>query len=99
MIADAKKHGGQVVLGGAPIDGMGGYFLQPTIIKNMSREMLTTREETFAPVVGYVLPSCHCLQPLTTTSLYKFDTEEEAIRMANNCEVGLGGFIITESIP
>ena len=56
-VADAKKHGGQVVLGGAPMDGMGGYFLQPTIIKNMSREMLTTREETFAPVVGYVLHS------------------------------------------
>lgn len=37
------------------MDGMGGYFLQPTIIKNISREMLTTREETFAPVVGYVL--------------------------------------------
>lgn len=55
-VADAKKHGGQVVLGGAPMDGMGGYFLQPTVIKNMSQKMLTTREETFAPVVGYVLP-------------------------------------------
>jgi succinate-semialdehyde dehydrogenase/glutarate-semialdehyde dehydrogenase len=61
----------------------GGYFLQPTIIKNMSREMLTSREETFAPVFG----------------LYKFDTEEEAIKMANDCDVGLGSFIITESIP
>lgn len=79
---DAKKHGGQVTLGGAPIDDMGGYFLQPTIIKNMSSGMLTTREETFAPVVG----------------LYKFATEEEAIRMANDCEVGLGAFIVTESI-
>jgi succinate-semialdehyde dehydrogenase/glutarate-semialdehyde dehydrogenase len=79
---DAKKHGGQVVLGGAPIEGSG-YFLQPTVIKNMSREMLTTREETFAPVVG----------------LYRFDTEEEAIELANDCEVGLGGFICTESIP
>ncbi|KAE8445568.1 hypothetical protein EG329_013332 [Mollisiaceae sp. DMI_Dod_QoI] len=82
-INDAKKHGGQVILGGAPMDGMGGYFLQPTIIKNMNSEMLTTREETFAPVVG----------------LYRFETEEEAIDMANDCDVGLGGFIITESIP
>ncbi len=65
------------------MDGMGGYFLQPTIIKNMNSEMLTTREETFAPVVG----------------LYRFETEEEAIDMANDCDVGLGGFIITESIP
>ena len=65
------------------MDGMGGYFLQPTIIKNMSSQMLTTREETFAPVVG----------------LYEFDTEDEAIKMANDCEVGLGAFIVTESIP
>ena len=60
-----------------------GYFLQPTIIKNMSKEMITTREETFAPVVG----------------LYEFITEEEVIGMANDCDVGLGSFIITESIP
>ena len=64
------------------MDGMGGYFLQPTIIKNMNSSMLTTREETFAPVVG----------------LYEFDTEEDAIRMANDCEVGLGAFIVTEII-
>ena len=49
----------------------------------MNREMITTREETFAPVIG----------------LYEFSTEEEAIDMANDCEVGLGSFIITESIP
>jgi len=64
------------------MDGTG-FFLQPTVIKDMSKEMLTTREETFAPVVG----------------LYKFDTEEEVIKLANDCEVGLGGFICTESIP
>ena len=45
--------------------------------------MITTREETFAPVVG----------------LYEFGTEEEVIGMANDCDVGLGSFIITESIP
>ena len=45
--------------------------------------MLTTREETFAPMVG----------------LYSFDTEEEAIEMANDCDVGLGSFIVTENIP
>ncbi len=81
---DAKKHGGQVILGGAPLEGIDrGYFLQPTIITGMTRDMLMTREETFAPVVG----------------LYKFETEEEAIAMANDCDVGLGGFICTESIP
>lgn len=65
------------------MEGHKGYFLQPTVITHMNREMLTTREETFAPVVG----------------LYEFDTEEQAIEMANDCEVGLGSFIITESTP
>ncbi|KIW31059.1 uncharacterized protein PV07_02742 [Cladophialophora immunda] len=82
-INDAKKHGGQVILGGEPLKDFKGYFLQPTIIKGMNREMITTREETFAPVVG----------------LYEFDTEEEVIKMANDCNVGLGSFIVTENIP
>lgn len=80
---DAKKHGGQVILGGGPLKDFPGYFLQPTVITHMNREMLTTREETFAPMVG----------------LYEFETEEDAIEMANDCDVGLGSFIVTESIP
>ncbi|KIW86842.1 uncharacterized protein Z519_12628 [Cladophialophora bantiana CBS 173.52] len=79
----AKKHGGQVILGGEPMKDFKGYFLQPTIIKGMNREMITTREETFAPVVG----------------LYEFETEEDVIKMANDCNVGLGSFICTENIP
>ncbi|KAK0101822.1 hypothetical protein ONS95_006972 [Cadophora gregata] len=71
-----------LILGSAPVEGAKGYFIQPTIITNKSKEMLTTREETFAPVVG----------------LYKFDTEEEANSIANDCDVGLGAFVITENI-
>lgn len=82
-INDAKKHGGQVIHGGGPMEGVGkGYFFQPTVITNMNTDMLTTREETFAPVVG----------------LYKFETEEEAIELANDCDVGLGSFVQTENI-
>ena len=49
----------------------------------MSKEAITTRDETFAPVLA----------------LYKFKTEEEVIDLANDCDVGLGSFIITESTP
>lgn len=84
MSADAKKHGAEVILGGSSYKGEHkGYFLEPTIISGMSKEMITTREETFAPVVA----------------LYKFKTEEEVIDLANDCEVGLGSFVITESMP
>lgn len=48
----------------------------------MKREMITTTEETFAPVV----------------CLYKFLSEEEGVEMANDCDVGLGSFICTSSI-
>lgn len=76
-----------MILGGSPYQNdaktLKGYFFQPTVITNMSPEMLTSREETFAPVVG----------------LYRFKTEEEVLERANDCEVGLGSFIITENIP
>lgn len=71
-----------MVLGGAAASGLKGYFMQPTIIKNMSQEAILTREEVFAPVVG----------------LYCFDTEQEVIQLANDCDVGLGSFIMTENI-
>jgi hypothetical protein len=48
----------------------------------MAHESLTTREEVFAPVVA----------------LYCFKTEEEVLERANDCEVGLGSFIVTESM-
>ncbi|KAJ3540016.1 hypothetical protein NM208_g5246 [Fusarium decemcellulare] len=80
-IQDAKAHGGQVILGGAPLAGYNGYFIQPTVITDMTPQMLTTREETFAPVVG----------------LYRFDTVNEVIALTNDCEVGLGSFICTSS--
>ena len=56
--------------------------MQPTVLSNMAKESLTTREEVFAPVVA----------------LYRFKTEEEVVEIANDCDVGLGGFIITENI-
>lgn len=49
----------------------------------MSTEALTTREEVFAPVVA----------------LYPFKTEEEVLAKANDCDVGLGSYVITESMP
>ncbi|KAM0716639.1 hypothetical protein Q7P37_008084 [Cladosporium fusiforme] len=84
-IEDAKSHGASVLLGGATFQpgNLPGHFLQPTVLTNMTDDSLTTREEVFGPVVA----------------LYRFGTEEEVITRANDCEVGLGAFIITENIP
>jgi acyl-CoA reductase-like NAD-dependent aldehyde dehydrogenase len=71
QVEDARKHGGQIVLGGGKVPGKTGYFFEPTIIVGAKKEMLITQEETFAPVLA----------------LYSFDTEEEAVEAANNTSV------------
>jgi len=48
-IADAKSHGGEVILGGARHE-LGQTFFQPTIITGVTTEMMVTSEETFGPV-------------------------------------------------
>ncbi|KAH0836038.1 Glutarate-semialdehyde dehydrogenase DavD [Fonsecaea pedrosoi] len=81
-IKSAVELGGQIALGGGPLESKSGYFIQPTVIKNMSHSSITWKEETFAPVLG----------------VFKFETEEEGIALANDCDVGLGSFICTSSI-
>jgi succinate-semialdehyde dehydrogenase/glutarate-semialdehyde dehydrogenase len=76
QVEDAKKHGGQVILGGGKVIGKSGYFFEPTIILGAKKEMLITSEETFAPVLA----------------LYSFDTEEEAVTAANNTSVSISAF-------
>jgi succinate-semialdehyde dehydrogenase / glutarate-semialdehyde dehydrogenase len=49
----------------------------------MPQGTITSTEETFAPVVP----------------LYKFETEEEVLKLANSVDVGLGSFIMTENMP
>lgn len=82
QVEDAKKHGGQIVLGGGKVIGKSGYFFEPTIILGANKEMLITEEETFAPVLA----------------LYSFDTEEEAVEAANNTSMGLASYYFTKNI-
>ncbi|KAF2096973.1 succinate-semialdehyde dehydrogenase [Rhizodiscina lignyota] len=81
-INDAKKGGAKVILGGEPMKEKPGYFLQPTILSGMSKNSINWSEETFAPVVA----------------LYKFETEDEVLELANDADVGLGSYVITEDI-
>ncbi|QIX01226.1 hypothetical protein AMS68_006743 [Peltaster fructicola] len=76
QVEDAKKLGGKIVMGGKRLHGTpgyDGYFFEPTIITGATGDMQIAAEETFAPV----LP------------LFKFDTEEEAIKRANDTSMGL----------
>lgn len=61
---------------------LGGTFFQPTILTGVTPEMLIAREETFGPVAP----------------LFKFKTDEEAIRMANDTEFGLASYFYSRDI-
>ena len=77
FIATGVDEGATLVTGGAEApDGLPiGYYVQPTIFSNVSREMTIAREEIFGPVL----------------SIMPYDTEEEAIEIANDTIYGLAG--------
>jgi betaine-aldehyde dehydrogenase len=80
-----QDEGAKLVCGGeAPADPAlaGGAFLMPTVFDGVTNEMRIAREEIFGPVV----------------SIIPFDTEEEAIRLANATPYGLSGSIWSRDI-
>jgi succinate-semialdehyde dehydrogenase/glutarate-semialdehyde dehydrogenase len=73
---------GAEVILGGRRHGLGGTFFEPTILTNVTPRMLIAREETFGPVAP----------------LFRFDTEAEAIAMANDTEFGLAAYIYTRDL-
>ena len=61
---------------------LGGTFFQPTVLADVTTEMKVTRDETFGPVAP----------------LFRFDTEEQAIKMANDTEYGLAAYFYSRDI-
>ncbi len=81
FIEDALSKGATAVLGGKHSE-LGGNFVEPTILTNVTDDMRVFREEIFGPVAP----------------LFKFKTEEQAIRMANDTEVGLACYFYSRDI-
>ncbi|HEX6733611.1 MAG TPA: NAD-dependent succinate-semialdehyde dehydrogenase [Azonexus sp.] len=73
---------GARVLCGGERHELGGNFFQPTVLADVSAEMRVAREETFGPVAP----------------LFRFDTEEQAIVMANDTEFGLAAYFYSRDI-
>jgi succinate-semialdehyde dehydrogenase/glutarate-semialdehyde dehydrogenase len=80
-IADAKARGAKVVTGGKR-HALGGTFYEPTVLTDVSREMILAREETFGPVAP----------------LFRVDTDEEAVKLANDTEFGLAAYVYTRDL-
>ncbi|MBX7142243.1 MAG: aldehyde dehydrogenase [Chitinophagales bacterium] len=82
----AKEEGGKILTGGNVIKMNGrcenGWFIEPTIIEGLPWNCRTNQEEIFGPVV----------------TLLPFETEEEAIRLANSTEYGLSASIWTQNL-
>ena len=81
----AKQEGGKILTGGQAVKGTGrcaeGWFIAPTVIENLGPTCETNMEEIFGPVV----------------TLQSFETEAEALALANASHYGLAASIWTEN--
>lgn len=82
----ASEEGGKILCGGERIqlseEQAGGYYIQPTVIEGLGPDCRTNREEIFGPVV----------------TIQVFDTEEEAIAIANATDYGLASSLWTSDL-
>lgn len=84
-VDDAKAKGATVLAGGrpAPVNGnLKGFFFEPTVLGGVTPEMRVMFEETFGPVL-----------PIMT-----FDTEDEAVGMANDTDYGLAAYFFARDV-
>ena len=80
-VADALSKGAKLIAGGKSAS-LGGTFYEPTILSNVTNDMLITHEETFGPVAP-IIP---------------FESDEEALRLANNSQYGLASYFYSRDI-
>ncbi|WP_030059213.1 MULTISPECIES: succinic semialdehyde dehydrogenase [Streptomyces] len=81
-VEEAVKAGATVVAGGRARPDLGPFFFEPTILDGVTPEMAVCAEETFGPVV----------------SVYRFDTEDEAVAAANSTPYGLNSSVWTRDL-
>jgi len=80
-VRDAVDKGASIMVGGSRHE-LGGTFYQPTVLRDVTREMVLNGEETFGPVAP----------------LLSFSDEEEAVRMANDTQYGLAAYFYSRDV-
>jgi acyl-CoA reductase-like NAD-dependent aldehyde dehydrogenase len=80
-VEDARSRGARILTGGKRMPSIGPNFYSPTVLADVTHEMLIMREESFGPV----LP------------IMAFDSDEEAVRLANDSEHGLAASVWTSN--
>jgi aldehyde dehydrogenase (NAD+) len=82
FVTRAQEAGASVATGGRPAPEHGGLFFEPTIVTGVSRDMEIAQQEIFGPVL----------------SVLTFETEEEAIELANSTAFGLAAGVWTNDV-
>lgn len=81
-VEDAVSKGARVLHGGKPLPHLGPNYFDVTVLADMKPGMRLFHEETFGPVAA----------------LFPFETEDEVICMANDCDVGLAGYFFSRDV-
>ena len=81
MVSSSVRAGASLVMGGGPSE-VSPLHYQPTILTDVTEQMIVFQEEIFGPVI----------------SLAKFKTEEEALSIANNCRTGLASYFYSNDV-
>jgi 4-(gamma-glutamylamino)butanal dehydrogenase len=83
MIADGEKDGARRAFGAEQVmSETGGYYISPGVFVDMTNDMSLAQQEIFGPVLAAI----------------PFDTEEEALRLANDTIYGLAGAVFTKDM-
>ena len=80
-VSDAVAKGARVLQGGTR-HALGGTFFEPTVLADVTRDMMVTREETFGPVAP----------------LYRFSDEDDVVEQANDTEFGLAAYFYSRDL-
>jgi succinate-semialdehyde dehydrogenase / glutarate-semialdehyde dehydrogenase len=78
-LADALQKGAEIITGGATLEGL---LFEPTVLANVSEDMMVMQEETFGPVAPVII----------------FDTESQAVHAANDTPFGLAAYVWTKDL-